>query len=233
MRATIDAGGELLDASGGRTFSIQFLLDHEDRPASISAGEVHPVHRMLRKQCSVACGVVTSRKADVLITNAYPRDFDLWQCFKCIPNTLWAARPNGVIICLARCEAGLYGMKVPLWPLSAGWTRRLFRLLGPEAISSLLTRLVPSLAGDAAFFVRLAAQALCRNPIIMVSPALHASGGSFPGLRVLPTVADAVKQAERFLPAGSRRVVVFPAGGVTFPVVAGPVPRKARSAEAT
>ena len=220
MRTAIDAAGLRIDAAGGRSFAVQFLLDEQDRPTSLAAGEVLPVHRMLVKQCSVACGVVTPGSADVLITNAHPRDFDLWQCFKCIPNTLWAARPDGVVICLARCEAGLYGMSVPPWPLSPSWTRRLFRLLGPEALSSLLTRLVPSLAGDAAFFVRLAAQTLCRNPILMVSPALHASGGSFPGLEVLASVEEAVVAADRRLSKGSRRVVVFPAGGVTFPIAA-------------
>jgi len=231
MRAAIDAAGELVDALGGKSFSVQYLLDEQDRPTSVATGEVLPVHRMLQKQCSVACGIVTPGTADVLITNAHPRDFDLWQCFKCIPNTLWAARPKGVVICLARCEAGLYGMKVPPWPLNPTWTRRLFRALGPEAISSLLTRLVPSLAGDAAFFVRLATQTLCRNPIIMVSPALHAAGGSFPGLKVLPSMAEAVRDAERLLPAGARRVVVFPAGGSTFPI---PVPpAKARGNGAT
>jgi len=232
MRAAIDAGGQLVDAAGGRSFSVQFLLDAADRPASIAAGEVLPVHRMLQKQCSVSCGVMTSGRADVLIANAYPRDFDLWQCFKCIPNTLWAVRPNGVVVCLARCEAGLYGMKVPPWPLSPTWTRRLFRLLGPQTISALLPRLVPSLAGDAAFFVRLGAQTLCRNPIIMVSPALHAAGASFPGLRVVPTVSEAVRVADRLLPSGSRRVAVFPAGGVTFPIVAGSAVGAARSPDA-
>jgi hypothetical protein len=185
---------------------------------------------MLAKQCAVSCGVVTGPAADVLITNAHPRDFDLWQCFKCIPNTMWAARPNGVIICLARCEAGLYGMKVPAWPLGPGWTRRLFRLLGPETISSLLTRLVPSLAGDAAFFVRLAVQTLCRNPVLMVSPALHAAGLRFPGLPVLASMDEAVDATEAMLQGGSRRVVVFPSGGTTFPV-AGAAPGEPAGAD--
>jgi len=90
---------------------------------------------------------------------------------------------------------------------------------------------MPSLAGDAAFFVRLAAQTLCRNPILMVSPALHASGGGFPGLAVLGSVADAVAAADRLLPEGSRRVVVFPAGGVTFPIPAPPPAAKGRSSK--
>jgi len=218
MRSAIDAAGEKLDAAGGKTFAVHFLLDEKDLPTSAAAGDVLPSHRMIRKQCSVACGIVTPAQADVLITNAHPRDFDLWQCFKSIPNTLWAARPNGVIICLARCEAGMYGMHVPHWPLGPTWTRRLFRMVGPEAISSLLGRLMPSLAGDAAFFVRLATQTLVRNPVLMVSPALHASGATFPGLRILASMDAAVAEAERLLPPGSRRVVVFPAGGTTFPI---------------
>jgi nickel-dependent lactate racemase len=229
MRRVIDSAGRMVDDAGGKTFSVQYLLDDQDLPQAIAAGEVLPIHRMLRKRCSVDCGIVASGQADVLITNAHPRDFDLWQCFKSIPNTMWAARPNGVIICLARCEAGLYGMKVPPWPLGPTWTRRLVRLIGPEAISSLLTRLMPSMAGDAAFFIRLAAQTLCRNHIIMVSPALHAAGATFPGLRIVASMDEAIAAAERRLPEGSRRVVVFPFGGVTFPI---PAPPNGRNASA-
>jgi len=222
MRRVIDAAGRMVDDAGGKTFSVQYLLDDQDLPQAVAGGEVLPVHRMLRKRCSVDCGIVVPGQADVLITNAHPRDFDLWQCFKSIPNTMWAARPGGVIICLARCEAGLYGMKVPPWPLGATWTRRLVRLIGPEAIGLLLTRLMPSMAGDAAFFIRLATQTLCRNPIIMVSPALHAAGATFPGLRIVASMDEAIAAAERRLPEGSRRVAVFPFGGVTFPIPAPP-----------
>ena len=219
MRAAIDAAGAMVDAAGGTTFAVQYLLDGRDLPASVAAGEMLPAWGMIRKQCAVACGILTAGSADVLIAGAHPRDYDLWQSFKCIPNTVWAARPGGVVICLARCEAGLYGMRVPPWPLSPAWTRRLVRLLGAEAMASLLARLLPTLAGDAAFFIRLAAQMLDRNPILMVSPALHASGGAFPGLKVLPTMAAAVAAAERLLPPGRRRVVVFPAGGISFPIL--------------
>lgn len=230
MRQAIDAAGQMLDDRGGKTFSVQYLLDDNDLPQAVAAGEVLPVHRMLRKRCAVDCGIVVPGQADVVITNAYPRDFDLRQCFQSIPNTVWAARPNGVIICLARCEAGLYGMKVPLWPLTATWTRGLVRLIGPEAVSSLLTRIAPAIAADSAFFIRLAAHTLCRNPIIMVSPALHSAGVSFPGLKIVASMDAAIAAAERRLPAGLRRVVVFPTGGVTFPI---PTARNVHSSAAS
>ena len=168
MRAVIDAGGKLVDEFSGASFAIQFLLDAGDAPSIIAAGEVTAAQQMLAKKCSVACGVLTESPADVLITNAHPRDLDLWQGFKCIANTLWAARPNGIVICTARCEGGLHGVKPITWPLNPVWTRRIVRALGPEAISSLLMRLVPRLGSDAAFFVRMALQTIRRNTIFMV-----------------------------------------------------------------
>lgn len=224
MRRAIDAGGKLVDAgqAGGNSFAVQYLLDADDQPTAIAAGEVLPTQQMLAKQCSVACGVFIESPADVLITNAYPRDFDLWQSFKGIANAQWAARPNGVVICLARCEAAMQGMDVPRWPLNPSWTRRAVRLLGAESLSSLIMRLLPHLAGDAAFFVRLGMQSLHRNPLFFVSPALHAaineSGRPFPGLTIFANVETALAAADAKLGGGPQRVIVFPAGGTTFPV---------------
>lgn len=218
MRQAIDAAGEMIDRRCGTTFALQYILDDRDMPASVAAGEPIPTQRMLAKQCAVSCGVLINQPADVLITSAHPRDFDLWQSFKCIPNTLWAARPNGVIICLARCPAGVNGMEFPSVKFSSTWARRLLHWIGPDTLPSLLIRTVPKLAGDAAFFVRLAAQALHRNPILMVSPVLHEQGIRFPGLEVLPSVQAAVEAAGKILGTGPQKVVVFPSGGTTYPV---------------
>ena len=218
MRRVIDAAGELLDQRHGRTFAVQYLLDESDQPAYIAAGDVLPTHRMTAKQCAVACGVVVSDLGDVLLVNAHPRDFDLWQSFKCIANTRWAARPNGAILCLARCAGGLHGMQVPRWPIGPTWTRRAVRWLGPDAISSMVTRAIPRLAGDAAFFVRMAAQTIRRNPVFMVSPELHRCRVRFPAIRLFGDVDTAVAAVGEYLGGGSQRVVVFPAGGTTFPV---------------
>jgi len=220
MRSAIDAAGKLIDETSGMSFAIQYLLDGSNRPAFTAAGEVIPTQRMLAKQCAVACGIIVSEKADVLIVNAHPRDFDLWQSFKCIANTCWAARPKGVVICLGRCPAGLNGIKAPRWPVKAAWYRRIVRWLGADALASLLIRLMPgSLAGDAAFFVRMGLQTIQRNPIFIVSPALHEEAPQFPGLEIFPSVDQAVAAAEALLGTGPQRVVVFPDGGITYPVL--------------
>ncbi len=219
MRQVIDRAGMLVDGAHGKTFSVQYLLDADDQPASIVAGEPMPVHRMLAKTCGNACGVIQESPADIVITNAYPRDHDLWQCFKAIPNTCWAAREGGVVICLARCPAGLNEMKTLPWPLNPAWTRRLVRLLGPDTICSLMDRLVKQLAGDSQWFIRLATQILQRNPIIMVSPNLVAAGVEFPGMYLFATVEEALETAGKLLGEGPQRVAVYPAGGVSYPIL--------------
>jgi len=221
MRRVIDAAGMLLEEYHGRSFAVHYIMDNDDRPALIGAGDVLSTHRMMAKQCSVTCGVVIPAGGDVLITNAHPRDFDLWQSFKCIANTRWAARANGVIICLTRCAAGVHGMPLPPLPIRSSWLRQIVRWIGPANLSSLIVRLIPTIAKDAEFFVRLAAQAFHRNVIYMVSPTLAEAGVSFPGMPIFATVAEAVAAADTYLGPGPQRVVVFPSGGTTFPVPSG------------
>ena len=218
MRRVIDGGGRLIDQAHGATFAVQYLLDDDNLPCFVAAGDVVASQTMLAKQCSVANGVMVESPADIVIANAYPRDFDLWQSFKAVANTGWALRENGVVICLTRCEAAMQGMRVPPWPLSPGMMRKIIRWLGADTFSSLITRLVPRLAGDAAFFVRLATQALYRTPILMVSPILHATGGKFPGIELFADFQDAVALTTKLLGDSPQRVIVFPAGGNTYPV---------------
>jgi nickel-dependent lactate racemase len=225
MRRVIDEAGSLVDARHGATFCLQTLLDEAGLPSSIAAGDPLPSQQMMAKQCAVACGIVVDSPADVLIVNAHPRDYDLWQCLKCIPNTIWAARRGGAVICLARCPAGTHGMQLPRVPLGASWARRLLKWLGPDVVADLFVRWAPRLAGEAAFFVRLAAHALYRNPIFLVSPALAEAGVRFPGLEIFPTFKRAAKAALAALGEGPQRVVVFPSGGTTYPVPGGPEPR--------
>ncbi len=217
MRRLIDAAGQAIDERRGMTFGVQYLLDASDRLAAIAAGDVLACQRMLAKQCAAGCGVVIDSPADVVIAAAYPRDVDLWQSFKAIAHAAWAVRDNGVLICLTRCADGANMPTVSL-PISPKWVRRIVRLLGADSLGSVLTRMVPQLAGDAAFFVRLALQVIQRAAVIVVSEKLVEEGASMPGMDVLAEPGEAFATAEALLGDGPKRVIVFPAGGISYPV---------------
>jgi hypothetical protein len=218
MRSTIDAGGAMLDEAFGKTFSVQYLLDDQEMPSAMATGEVLPAHRMLAKQAAVACGVIVPSLADVLITNAYPRDFDLWQSFKGIANTLWAARPGGVVICMTRCPGGFNGVRSIPWPMNPKYTRTMLRLVGANNLASMVMRLSPRLGGDAGFFIRIATAMLHRNPIFMVSAELAGMGATFPGIRIFAELSHAVAATQDLLGQGRQRVIAFPSGGITYPI---------------
>ena len=219
MRRVVDRAGQLVDAHHGTTFSVQFMLDQDNQPSTVAAGEPLPTQRQLAKQSSVACGAVLGGQADVLLVNAYPRDHDLWQSFKCIVNTLWAVRPGGVLVCYSDCPGGMGGIDPPGWPVSPAWTRRIIRWLGANPLANLITRLVPKLSGDAEFFVRLAMQTVERNTIILASETLYEqTGGKFPGVELLPSLAEAIDEADDLLGDGPQRVIAFPSGGISYPV---------------
>jgi nickel-dependent lactate racemase len=221
MRQVIDRAGRMVDAAHGSTFSVQYMLDAQDMPTHIAAGDPLPAHRMLTKKCAVEFGIVSDEPADILIANAHPRDYDLWQVFKCIPNTCWATRPGGIVICMGRCEKGLNEMKTMPWPLSPRWTRRIVRFFGSETISSMLDRVVAGVAGDSQWFLRLATQILQRNTIYIVSPVLHLQDAKFPGISIFPSIEEALNAARRHLGDNPQRVAVYPFGGASYPILSG------------
>jgi len=218
MRRMIDAAGEVIEGRHGRTFAVQYVLDAADRPSTIAAGNLRLGQQMLAKQCAAASGIVIDTPADILITNAWPRDYDMWQAFKCIANTREAVRPNGVICVLARCPAGL-NMGSVRWPLSPTWTRRLVRWVGVKGIVSMARRLTPGVNPEAHFFIQLAAETLYRNPILMYAPEVVRRGQRFPGLPLYGDLDAKFADADRMLGEGSRRVILFPAGGASYPVL--------------
>jgi len=218
MRRLIDAAGATVDAAGGASFGVQYVLDMDDRLTSIAAGDVAACQRMLAKSCAGGYGMLIDAPADVVIADAHPRDFDLWQSFKTLANTVWAARPGGVVLCATRCAGGV-NMPTLSLPIRPSWVRRAVRLLGAEALSSMMIRLAPSLSADGAFFARLALQILRRNMVGMISPTLARSARKMVGLPLWAEAGEAFAAAEAALPPGPKRVIVFPAGGVSYPIV--------------
>jgi nickel-dependent lactate racemase len=218
MRRLIDAAGRRIAECAGETFAVQYLLDADDQPTDLTAGRLARGQRMLAKKCAASAGVMVDQPADIVIANAAPRDFDLWQSFKCIANTCWAARENGVLVVLARCPGGL-NMPSPSAPISPRWLRRIIRLLGARSLAGLFNRLASGAHGETQFFVRLALETLERTPILLYSPQLAGEGVRFPGLPIFGDLEAVWAEAETLLGDRGRRAVCFPLGGASYPVL--------------
>ena len=177
---------------------MQYVLDGADRPTAIAAGDVLACQRMLAKQCAAGYGVLIDAPADVVIANAFPRDFDLWQASRRIANTCWAVRPNGVLICLALPGGGQHPHAAPADQRRPGSAASI-RLVGADALAGLAGRFGGTRAADAAFFIRMAMRIVQRNTVILVSPRLAADGFKMLGLPVLADPAQAIAAAAKAL----------------------------------
>ncbi|MDD4889586.1 MAG: lactate racemase domain-containing protein [Phycisphaerae bacterium] len=217
MRQEIDRLGEFLD---GVTFAVQLMLDERHQPIAVSAGEPIAAQRALAAQGSRRFGVALPGLADLLVANSFPLEYDLWQGFKCIANTLFAARDGGVIVAMLKADHGSNGMKIPKWTVSRKLLRTVLRFTGREGLLSLLGRLLPQVNDEAKFFARFCLGTISRNDVLLYAPTLVAEGVRFPGLELYDNL-PAVWARARELLGGAPNVTVFGRGGVCYPLQGG------------
>jgi hypothetical protein len=144
-------------------------------------------------------------------------DQDLRQGVKALANTVRALRPGGTMITLVRAEegVGVFGLanqKLPLNHASA-------KVLAP-ALLSLLPRLnLRGLGEEDRFFLYFALQAMRRGELLMVAPSIPAEiQKRLIFVSFQETLEAALEQAAHRLPAGAK-VLIFPHGGSTFPIL--------------
>lgn len=222
MRLEIDRLLEYLD---GTTFSVQLMLDGQHRPLMVRAGHPVAAQRSLAGEAIRRFGVALPGKADLLVANSYPLEHDLWQGFKCLANTVFAARDGGVIVVLMKADAGSNEMDLPKWWLSRRVMNGMLRIFGRDGLISILGRLSKQANDEAKFFVRFALGTLRRNAVLIYSPNLAAEGVRFPGIEIYDNLADVWSRAARLLGASTAagqgdgpRVTVFGQGGVCYPL---------------
>lgn len=89
-------------------FSIQAVLDAEDRIAAVYAGPLKAGFRAGVKTARDIYCVPVRNKADVIVTAAEPPlDKNLYQAHKAIENVRTALKPGGVLILAAACPEGI------------------------------------------------------------------------------------------------------------------------------
>ncbi|MBI2061163.1 MAG: nickel-dependent lactate racemase [Nitrospirae bacterium] len=220
MRQDLEEAALML---GGATFIVNTLLTPKLQVARILAGHPIQAHREGLSAVSHSYAVPLEQPADLVITNSYPLDVNLRQDVKSVANVLFAAKPNGTILALLRSRLGLDDVRIPSSRLGLPleWIRTLLRAAPARAIRALSTSPRTGIAVEERFFLYFALQALKRNRIFVFSPTLASQvNGKLRGIPLSGDLDVAIREVKRRLPSRPR-VVVFPEGGVTYPLMEG------------
>jgi hypothetical protein len=212
MRLDLEEAGRMLRCP---VFIVNAVLNSELQVVRVVAGDPVAAHREGVEVSAELYGVRVPALADVVITDSYPMDQDLRQGVKSLANTIRAVRPGGVQITLVRAEegVGVFGLADRRLPLG----RRALK-----AVSPLLLRLVPRLkmqGEEDRFFLYFALQAMRHCTLLLYAPTIPAEvRASLPFVQFVDSPEEAITQA-RDLVSGKAEVLVFPHGGITYPIL--------------
>ena len=214
MRLDLEEGGGFLRRP---FFIVNTVLDTSLRIVRVVAGDAIAAHREGAKTSAQMCGVKIPRRADVVIAGSYPMDIDLRQGLKALASTIAAARPGGLLIDLVRAEEGVGHMgstRARRW-----MGRRTLKLLAPILLRALGKSRVAQQGQELKFFTYFALQALRRNDLILYAPTVPKEfAARVPTAEFCWTLDEMWALARQKFP-GRADVLIFPAGGVTYPIV--------------
>lgn len=214
MRQDLEEAGRMLN---GDKFIVNTVLNSRAEIVRIVAGDPVAAHREGAKTAQQVFGVKVPKQADVVITDSHPMDIDIRQSVKAVANTLFAAKPGGIIIAALKCDEGLGNMKVPylkLPALPAPVTRTLLRLLA-FAISKIAP---PGISPEERFSAYFLLKALLRNKLFIYAPSIvEQVDGIFPSIKMFRSFDDALRAAEAVHPGAD--VLIFPHGGAIYPML--------------
>lgn len=214
MRLDLEEAGRML---GGPVFIVNAILNSSLEVVRVVAGDPIAAHREGARVSAELYGVPIPAPVDVVITDSYPMDQDLRQGVKALANTIRAVRRGGVQITLARAEEGLgvFGLADRRLPLG----RKGLKILAP-----LLLWLVPRLKMEGEedrFFLYFALQAMRHCHMLVYAPTIPVDArANLPFVEFVDSPEDALARA-RDLVGGRAEVLVFPNGGVTYPILIG------------
>jgi nickel-dependent lactate racemase len=214
MRLDLEEGGRMLAPP---VFLVNAVLNASLQVVRVVAGDPVAAHRAGAAVSEGMYGVNVPAQADVVIANSRPMDQDLRQGVKALGNAVSALRPGGTLIAAVRATEGVgtFGLAERRLPLGRG---------ALQALAPLLLPLVPriklsSLSEEDRFFLYFALQAMRRGTLLMYAPTIPAeTRAALPFVRFAGRPEDALAMARRRTRRGAK-VLVFPHGGTTYPIL--------------
>lgn len=214
MRLDLEEAASLIS---GKVFIINTILNYQQKIVGVVAGHPIAAHRQGVRLSGGMYGIKLPQMADIVITDSHPMDQDLRQGVKALANTVRAVRPGGVLITLVRAEegTGVFGLANKKLPLGKN---------AMQFFAPILLKLIPKLklkgvGEEDKFFLYFAIQAMRRATLLMYASTIPTQVKErLVFVSFLDNPEQAISYAARKLP-GRRSVVIFPQGGITYPVI--------------
>jgi nickel-dependent lactate racemase len=215
MRQDLEEGALLLSKD---IFVVNAILGPGNRPVRFFAGHPQAAHQAGVEYIRTRVRLDVPEQADVVLANSHPMDLDLRQSVKCLGNSLYAARPGGVLLGCVRCEDGLGEMPLAKKTLPYPVMRTLLKVIGKNRVLPLVKKVKKNEPVEEVFIGHFGLQMLRRNHlgIFSNSPKLPDNIGRKMGLARSFNQVEAMMAWAAGKAPKNASVWVFPHGGAGY-----------------
>lgn len=193
----------------GLRFIVNVVMDAQHRVIHIVAGDVVAAHRKGAELSLAIHGIPQPALADIVFTESYPADYDLWQAGKGIYAAELAVREGGVVVIVTPCPHGVSTEHPEVERLGYHGFEKVKAMVEKKQITDLVA---------AAHLVHVGRVVCDRARGIMVSPGIDPETQAHLGFQSASTPQQALEMALKIVgPQAS--VVVLRHGGDVLPLV--------------
>jgi len=197
----------------GLRFIVNVVMDARHRVIQVVAGDIVAAHRKGADYSRTIYGMPQAALADIVMTESYPADYDLWQAAKGIYSAELAVREGGVVIIVTPCPHGVSTEHPEVERLGYHGFAEVKSMVEKKQITDLVA---------AAHLVHVGRVVRDRARGIMVSPGINSNTQAHLGFESASTPQRALDMAYK-ITGPQARVVVLRHGGDVLPVVMGEV----------
>jgi nickel-dependent lactate racemase len=224
-RSALFAGGEILGladnsvrkeveriaAQAGLRFILNVVMDAQHRVIHVVAGDPVAAHRRGAELSSQVYGMPLAAPADIVVTESFPADYDLWQAAKGIYSAELAVRQGGVVIIVTPCPYGVSAEHPQVERLGYHSFAAVKAMVEKKSIADLVA---------AAHLVHVGRVICDKARGIMVSPGIKPEMQRHLGFEPARTPQEAVEMALA-LTGPDAKIAVLRHGGDVLPVISG------------
>jgi nickel-dependent lactate racemase len=214
MRLDLEEAGAMLKPP---VFIVNAVLNSSLEVVRVVSGHPIEAHRVGAQVSASIYGASIPAQADVVITDSHPMDQDLRQGVKALANTVRALRPGGVMITVVRAAegVGVFGLANRKLPVG----RRALKILAPLILPRIPRMKIQGMGEEDRFFLFFALQAMRQGDLLLYAPTIPGEVRQrLPFVQFVDGITEAVELAKQRFP-GKADVLVFPHGGITYPIL--------------